>query len=415
MLKELSDIWNNDATFKETVQQHFKVISAILRNSDMSKNINLQLAPSLHHQCAAMLSVLRRYKWHQFGIATSQIAGHNDFLLAMRDLIMESEPQFRYILLETKVIDSSNTDEVRQKLTEIAKTETRIILLYSTREEAATIFDVAQQLRLTGKDYVWIVTHSVIGNIPEAPFSFPSGMLGVHFDTGFESLLQEIEKAVKVFSHGLELFLADHPSTNGSLQPNLSCVGKGDSRWANGELFYRYLRNTSVAINSQSVEFKLDGTLRHAELDIMNLNNQLKWDKIGKWTSEGLDIKDIVWPGNAHVPPPGVPEKFHLKIVFLEEPAFINLAPPDPVTGQCINHGVHCKVGKESDFYGLNATAGFTNASLYKCCSGLSVDLLEKYADDLGFSYEMFRVEDGYWGAEVVNVNICSLIAKTSL
>ena len=41
-----------------------------------------------------------------------------------------------------------------------------------------------------------------------------------------------------------------------------------------------------------------------------------RWEEVGTWTTgaRGLDIKDIVWPGGSHVPPEGVPEKFHVKI-----------------------------------------------------------------------------------------------------
>ncbi|PSN53657.1 hypothetical protein C0J52_20566 [Blattella germanica] len=68
------------------------------------------------------------------------------------------------------------------------------------------------------------------------------------------------------------------------------------------------------------------------------------------WEKDGLDIKDIVWPGNSHTPPQGVPEKFHLKITFLEEPPYISLTPPDPVTGKCsMNRGVLCRVAKEEE------------------------------------------------------------------
>lgn len=67
------------------------------------------------------------------------------------------------------------------------------------------------------------------------------------------------------------------------------------------------------------------------------------------WQKEGLDIKDIVWPGNSHTPPQGVPEKFHLRITFLEEPPYITLGPPDPVTGKCsMNRGVTCRVTTET-------------------------------------------------------------------
>ena len=34
-----------------------------------------------------MLSIMSRYKWRQLGILTSEIAGHDDFVQAVRDQI----------------------------------------------------------------------------------------------------------------------------------------------------------------------------------------------------------------------------------------------------------------------------------------------------------------------------------------
>lgn len=83
---------------------------------------------------------------------------------------------------------------------------------------------------------------------------------------------------------------------------------------------------------------------------------QLLWEEIGTWNSfpkERLDIKDIVWPGGLHTPPQGVPEKFHMRITFLEEPPYINLAPPDPVSGRCsLDRGVICRVAPEVEVAG---------------------------------------------------------------
>ena len=68
--------------------------------------------------------------------------------------------------------------------------------------------------------------------------------------------------------------------------------------------------------------------------------------QVGIWNSwNGLDIKDIVWPGGSHVPPQGVPEKFHVQITFLEEPPFIIMSDQDPITQKCsMNRGVPCRM-----------------------------------------------------------------------
>ena len=52
---------------------------------------HLQLAPSVDHQVSAMLSILDRYSWTQFGIVTSEIAGHDDFVQAVRDGVNAKE------------------------------------------------------------------------------------------------------------------------------------------------------------------------------------------------------------------------------------------------------------------------------------------------------------------------------------
>ena len=74
-----------------------------------------------------------------------------------------------------KVTKSEHIDDILQS-------DTRIIMLYATREEAAEILDWAKEKELTGNDYVWIVTQSVIGESRngQAPSksTFPIGMLG---------------------------------------------------------------------------------------------------------------------------------------------------------------------------------------------------------------------------------------------
>ena len=141
----------------------------------------LQLAPSVTHQAHAMLALLERYKWHQFAVVTSQIAGHDDFVQAVRDRVLESE--FKFIILTTVMVVSE------KDLQYLVGSEARILLLYCTREEAKTIFGYATKLGLTGENYVWVATQSVIGDSLDAPSispnansptesALPVGMLG---------------------------------------------------------------------------------------------------------------------------------------------------------------------------------------------------------------------------------------------
>ena len=41
--------------------------------------LQLQLAPTIKHQVAAMLTLLQRYGWNYFSIVTGMIAGHRNF------------------------------------------------------------------------------------------------------------------------------------------------------------------------------------------------------------------------------------------------------------------------------------------------------------------------------------------------
>ncbi|XP_065211910.1 glutamate receptor ionotropic, NMDA 2B isoform X2 [Planococcus citri] len=374
--------------------------SGLERRASQS-NLQLQLAPSLEHQTAAMLSILERYKWHQFSVVTSQIAGHDDFIQAVREKITEMQDRFKFTLLNA-VLVAKPTD-----LLELKNSESRVMLLYATSEEANMILKYANDYNITGENYVWVVTQSVIEK-KRTLQKFPIGMLGVHFDTTSTSLVNEISTAIKVFAYGVENYINDPKNANESLNTQLSCEGDGESRWKNGERFYRYLRNVSLEgdQNKPRLEFTADGVLKAAELKIMNLrrgdNKQLIWEEIGVWKSwekEGLDIKDIVWPGNSHTPPQGVPEKFHLKITFLEEPPYISLTPPDPVTGKCnVNRGVQCRVAVDADMEQIDILQAQRNASFFQCCSGFCIDLLQKFAEELGFTFELFRVEDGRWG-----------------
>ena len=60
---------------------------------------------------------------------------------------------------------------------DLANSEARVMLLYCTKDEAVDILRAATDLKLTGENYMWIVTQSVLGNLQPASL-LPIGMLG---------------------------------------------------------------------------------------------------------------------------------------------------------------------------------------------------------------------------------------------
>ena len=127
-------------------------------------------------------------------MVTSDIAGHDDYIGAVRERVLHMKDDlnlkwtskiiyyshniaiFRFFIqAEVKVTKEEHIDK-------LVDSETRIILLYSTKDEANNIMEWARGKELTGNNYVWIVTQSVIGESRKGTASakpqFPVGMLG---------------------------------------------------------------------------------------------------------------------------------------------------------------------------------------------------------------------------------------------
>lgn len=176
--------------------------SGLKQTQRISDSTLLQLAPSIDHQIKAILSILKRYSWHKFSLLTSGINGHNDFIRALRNQVQESLGlDFKYEIIDIFTIKTQNKSIIYNELEDLAKSEARIILLYSTKAEAEMILDAANDWEITGKNYLWIVTQSVIGNVERFNRNLPPGMLGVYFNTTMDTLLDEIEKAIVIFAY----------------------------------------------------------------------------------------------------------------------------------------------------------------------------------------------------------------------
>lgn len=80
-------------------------------------------------------------------------------------------------LEEVLLLDMSVDDGDSKIQNQMKKLQSPVILLYCTKEEATTIFEVAHSVGLTGYGYTWIVPSLVAGDADIVPTVFPTGLL----------------------------------------------------------------------------------------------------------------------------------------------------------------------------------------------------------------------------------------------
>lgn len=85
-------------------------------------------------------------------------------------------------LEEVLLLDMSVDDGDSKIQNQLKKLQSPVILLYCTKEEANTIFEVAHSVGITGYGYTWIVPSLVAGDTDVVPAEFPTGRT---FGSGF--------------------------------------------------------------------------------------------------------------------------------------------------------------------------------------------------------------------------------------
>lgn len=78
-------------------------------------------------------------------------------------------------LEEVLLLDMSVDDGDSKIQNQLKKLQSPVILLYCTKEEANTIFEVAHSVGITGYGFTWIVPSLVAGDTDVVPAEFPTG------------------------------------------------------------------------------------------------------------------------------------------------------------------------------------------------------------------------------------------------
>ncbi|TWW58484.1 Glutamate receptor ionotropic, NMDA 2B [Takifugu flavidus] len=207
-----------------------------------------QFGPSIEQQASVMLNIMEEYDWYIFSIVTTYYPGYQDFVNKVRSTIDNSFVGWE--LEEVLLLDMSVDDGDSKIQNQLKKLQSPVILLYSTKEEASTIFEVAHSVGLTGYGFTWIVPSLVAGDADHVPAVFPtdvrllssfhpsvlpsslpllSGLISVSYDEWDYNIEARVRDAVAVIATATSTMILDRgPHT----LLKSSCLGTPDKKSA---------------------------------------------------------------------------------------------------------------------------------------------------------------------------------------
>ncbi|XP_017554592.1 glutamate receptor, ionotropic, N-methyl D-aspartate 2B, genome duplicate b isoform X1 [Pygocentrus nattereri] len=380
-----------------SAQTHIPILgirggSSMIMAAKDDHSMFFQFGPSIEQQASVMLNIMEEYDWYIFSIVTTYYPGYQDFVNRVRSTIENSFVGWE--LEEVLLLDMSVDDGDSKIQNQMKKLQSPVILLYCTKEEATTIFEVAHSVGLTGYGYTWIVPALVAGDADNVPPVFPTGLISVSYDEWDYGLEARVRDAVAIIAMATSTMMLDRgPHT----LLKSGCHGAPDKKGTKGgnpNEVLRYLMN--VTFEGRNLSFSEDGYQMHPKLVIILLDKERQWDRVGKWENGSLTMKYHVWPRFELYSDAEEREDDHLSIVTLEEAPFVIVEDVDPLSGTCMRNTVPCRKQLKAQ----NQT-GDSGIYIKRCCKGFCIDILKKIAKTVKFTYDLYLVTNGKHGKKV--------------
>uniref|UniRef100_A0AAY4D3D4 Glutamate receptor n=1 Tax=Denticeps clupeoides TaxID=299321 RepID=A0AAY4D3D4_9TELE len=358
-----------------SAQTHIPILgvrggSSMIMAAKDDNSMFFQFGPSIEQQASVMLNIMEEYDWNIFSIVTTYYPGYQDFVTKIRSTIENSFVGWE--LEEVLLLDMSVDDGDSKIQNQMKKLQSPVILLYCTKEESTTIFEVAHSVGLTGYGYTWIVPSLVAGDADHIPAEFPTGLISVSYDEWDYGLEARVRDGVAIISLATSAMMVDRgPHT-----------------------LLKYLMN--VTFEGRNLSFSEDGYQMHPKLVIILLDKERQWDRVGKWENGSLSMKYHVWPRFELYSGAERHEDDHLSIVTLEEAPFVIVEDVDPLSGTCMRNTVPCR----KQLKNINQT-GASGIYIKRCCKGFCIDILKKIAKSVKFTYDLYLVTNGKHGKKV--------------
>ncbi|XP_055354348.1 glutamate [NMDA] receptor subunit 1-like isoform X1 [Paramacrobiotus metropolitanus] len=374
------------------------IIGLANRDSAFSdKNIHrsfLRTVPAYFQQADVWVKLVVELGWKNVMVLSSS-SPNGRMLLARLQSQMEKED--KDIAIERVVEFEAGGGNLSREMRPIVEAQSRVFLVYADRAESDLLFQQAQLLGLTGAGHVWIVTEQALSS----PYC-PLGALGLTLQFS-RNTQAHITDAVHLLLHALTAAYAEK-----TLAPAPTSCSDTAVPWTDGPFFWQTLLKQEL-IRGATGHVALDdvGDRRSADYQVVNIQSGRQPVVVGHAQTLPvndvrltLDRRKILWPGETREVPKGLIVPNHLKVLTLRE------APFTTVEAGWMEGGLLNTSWCAERFHGL---VGYSNRSLNAttesvtermriagkeyfayCCWGYSMDLLQKLAGELNFTYDLF-------------------------
>uniref|UniRef100_A0A3Q2D2W2 Glutamate receptor n=1 Tax=Cyprinodon variegatus TaxID=28743 RepID=A0A3Q2D2W2_CYPVA len=263
--------------------------------------------------------------------------------------------------------------------------------------------------RMTLPEFHWVLGDSQ--NVAELRTDgLPLGLLA-HGMMGSPSLDHYVQDSLEFVARAVGSAAQENPAL--ALIPGTTnCMDVQQNNGSSGEFLARFLANTSFEGQSGfiSKESHSQNIISEAHHYIWSLQldplGQPTWTRLGRWRRGRVLMDQRAWPSHQGSGGGGDwrrSARLHMRVVTLVEHPFVFTREVDgdglcPAGQLCLDPLTNESSVLQGLFQKLSGHNGSVPTELKKCCYGYCIDLLEKLAEDIGFTFDLYIVGDGKYG-----------------
>ena len=168
---------------------------------------------------------------------------------------------------------------------------------------------------------------------------------------------------------------------------------------------FRYIKNTTY-VGNNVIKFDEDGVLENANYKIVNLvqegKSRKRWRTAGYYTNGTTKLSTIIWPGGGIAGPIVSGERILRVVTNIVEPFVME----QMATKNKCETAIPCLCVQTKDKLVLDEifrdfSSGVYNESrpyVVHCCQGYAIKLLERFALDMDFNFQLYITSDRRYG-----------------